>query len=438
MRKISCGLLALLAFSSQANAQALPANLIGNVLADGVVQTLIARGFAANDPRILSTVQAISVDAVSVSASAGAGGTWLGTMGSLSPVVLTGIAVGAGLIWYFGNNGLTYLAPPGSTTSNPVFSNGTVVSSPCWFITGGGCFGSPQESLSYLFSLTVAMYPTASYGVPSLTQNSSTQYTATYNYSIPPLYLNNSSGSKVITSMTATLACPAGSGYVTTAGGCVSAKLSASPYAGAPVVGVSLAVADANLPSNVQNAAITPDVLAELLNRVWKDAAGKTNYPGVPWSAARPTVSTDFTPYQNSNPSSAWPLTSGLTGTVPSTGITPNSSSPVNNPNASTPAASAPQVNLGTDPGITSPVLDAAPTGIFAPIQLLMSGWTNWSVPAHQGICPTWNVSPSISGHVFNINITEQCVLAEQYRAQIATAAMLSWIVIAVFIVLSA
>jgi hypothetical protein len=54
------------------------------------------------------------------------------------------------------------------------------------------------------------------------------------------------------------------------------------------------------------------------------------------------------------------------------------------------PAASAPLVNLGSDPGIGSPSLEATPTGaqILQPLTQLMPDLKNFQVPAHQAVCP--------------------------------------------------
>jgi hypothetical protein len=87
---------------------------------------------------------------------------------------------------------------------------------------------------------------------------------------------------------------------------------------------------------------------------------------------------------------------------------------------------------------VSAPTLDEPPSDLFKPIKDLLHPWMSWQVPAHAGQCPTWQAAPSIAGHVFNIDLSSHCELAEQYRHTIHAAAMACWVVIAAFIILSA
>lgn len=415
-----------------------PANKMGGAIASGIAQTLMRRGFAANDPRIVQTVASVGARVVPLAASAGSGATWLSMVSRLSPWVTGGVLVYQGITWYYDLQGKTYLAPPGTVTSTPIFSNGIAPGQPCWGLSFD-CFGSPQEALAFMFSTSKAQYPTASYGVPTLTQNSPTQYTAQYNYSIPELGLNNYSGTKIISSHTAAVVCPAGYGYSGSGqnpSACVSAGLANSPYAGGPVVGYAQQQAYENLPDAAKSASISPDLVSELANRIWKDAASQPDYSGVPFSPSAPVTPGDLAPQVNNHPAD-WPKTSGLVEPVPTTGASPIAL-PTSNPNQTLPPAGATKVDLGPDPGTPPPTLEEPPTDLFKPISDAMQPLLSWRVPSHSSTCPTWQANPSIAGHVFAIDVSYHCTLADQYRALIQGIATAAFAVMVVFIILDA
>lgn len=414
-----------------------PANKVGGALASGIAEALVRRGFAANDPRIAQTVLAVGARVPVLASAAGTGSTWLTVASRLSPWVTGGVLVYQGVSWYWDIQGKVYLAPPGSVTTTPVYSNGIVAGQLCWGISGD-CFGSPQEVLAFLFNSTKSQYPSASYGVPQLVSNSATQWTATYNYSIPEIYLNNYSGTKVIVSHTANVTCPQGSGYSGSGSmpnGCVSAGLSTSPYAGAPVVGATPQAAFDALPAQAKNAPLSSELAAEIANRHWKEAALQPGYNGVPFSSGTPVVPGDFSPAITNHPAD-WPLTSGINDPVPTTGSPV--SLPTSNPNEVAAPSGATKVDLGADPGTPPPTFEDLPTDLMKPIKDVMDPWLSWQVPSHGATCPTWHAAPSVSGKVFTIDISGHCDIVEQYRGIIAGVALAGWVIAAFFIVLSA
>lgn len=416
-----------------------PVSKVGAAYSQGIQQSLSNRGFTSTDPRVVQTINSVSKRTATLGAAAGAGATWLSTAGSLLPVVTAGVLVYEGVNWYFDNlTSKTYLQMPGSQSNGPVFSNGISSGKVCW-TAWSGCFGSPEEALSYGFSSTQATYPNASYGVPSLTQDSPTQYTAQYNYKIPEIYINNGSATKIISGSTWTgISCGAGYGVDTSKGaGCISAGLSKSPWANAPIQSYTPQQAYDMLPQNAKDAPLSSELASELLNRLWKEASKQPDYSGVPWSAQRPVAPEDFQPYKNSE-SSAWPKTSDLVGT-PTTPQNPIATPFPNANQISTPTSTTgTSSNLGVDPGVGLPTLESPPTNLFKPISDLFQPWMSWQVPNHSAVCPTWQATPSISGHFFSIDLSYHCTFAEQYRTLIYAAALAGWMVIAVFIILSA
>ena len=429
----------LLFYSQSSFSQALPvytapANKVGGALASGITQTLIRRGFAANDPRILQTINAVGARVIPLATAAGAGASWIGTIARLSPWVTAGVLVYQGVTWYMDNTGKVYLAPVGSTSAAPVFSNGIVQGQLCWGINAD-CFGSPQEALSYLFSLTVAQYPHASYGLPTLTHDSSTKYTAQYSYSIPELYLTNFSGTKVITSHNSNATCVAGSGYSgagSTPNGCVGAALATSPYAGAPLQSYTPQQAYDNLPAAAKSAPLGNELASETANRIWKDASAQPDYPGVPFSSPSPVVAQDFAPYQTTHPE-AWPPTSDLNLPVPVTGPSPVAL-PESNPDQTTSPSTAAKIDFGADPGVHSPTLESPDW--LQPLLNMLPGWRTASFTA-TGSCyqPTFDLRPVIPKVV---TMTSHCDLLEAQRSALSAVMSVVWVMVAAFIILRA
>jgi hypothetical protein len=411
-----------------------PTYKTGAAIAEGVSQTLIRRGFAANDPRILATVTAIGSRTAVTAAAAGAGATMLGTIARLNPYITGAMLIYQGINWYLDSTGKVTTQPTG-TVVQPIYSNGLQIGQLAWTVSGG-YWGSPQEAISYVFSQTINTYPNAVYSNVVTSYTNSTTATIAYNWNIPTIGSGSATKGATAVIWNGTVTCPAGSGFVSGTS-CTGAGLqnAGSGLGAAPVQSYTLQQAYNNLPSAAQTAALSPDLAAETANRLWRDAAAQPDYQGVPWSAANPTANTDFTSYQTAQPA-LWPTNSdwGTTSVPSGNPIT----SPDTNPNKTTSPSTATKVDLGADPGTPSPTLEDVPTNLFKPISDLLTPWTTWQVPNHSGTCPTWQASPSIAGHVFSIDLSYHCTFMEQYRGAMTAAAFACWLIIAAFIVLSA
>jgi hypothetical protein len=411
-----------------------PTYKTGAAIAEGVTQTLIRRGIAANDPKILATVTAIGARTATTVAAAGAGATMLGTIARLNPYITGAMLIYQGVNWYLDATGKVTTQPVG-TVIQPIYSNGLQTGQLAWTVQGG-YWGSPQEAMSYVFSQTINTYPSAVYSNVVTTFVNSTNANISYNYSIPTIGSGSATKTATASIWNGTVNCPAGSGFVSGTS-CTGAGLekAGTGLGTAPVQSYTLQQAYNNLPSAALSSSLSPDLAAETANRLWRDAAAQPDYQGVPWSAASPTTNTDFTPYQTAQPTS-WPTTGDWGGTpVPSGNpIT----SPDSNPNKTTAPSTATKVDLGADPGTPSPTLEDLPTDIFKPIKDLLAPWTSWQVPNHSGTCPTWQASPSIAGHVFYIDLSYHCTFMQNYSSAIYAAAIACWLILAAFIVLSA
>lgn len=417
-------------------ASAVALDLVGASVGQAVNATLVRRGFLSTDPRVLQTLTSMGVR----TAATGTGLTWAASAGRLVPWVTTGVAVYSGVKWWFDIQGKAYLAPPGSTSTAPIFSGGVKPGGQVYYLSNQAnvLAGSLQEAYAYMTSNMRSQYPDASYGVPSITQTTPTTWSVQYNYSIPSMYLNNKSGSVIgyVQTFNGTVTCASGVVFVSNTGKCTDAGMDNSPYAGAPIVGYDLETAYQNLPQTAKDALMSPELLAELSNRFWKDASAQPDYKGLPFDTSNPISAADATTAQNSNPQT-WPRTSDIIKPVPATAsdAIPN----VNpNPNQTNPGSGGTVVDLGPDPGNPAPTLPDTPTNIFKPISDSLQPFVSWTPPNHNGQCPTWSAAPSIAGHVFNIDLSSHCSIAEQYRSTIFAAALACWIVIAIFIILSA
>ncbi|WP_189461494.1 hypothetical protein [Jeongeupia chitinilytica] len=205
--------------------------------------------------------------------------------------------------------------------------------------------------------------------------------------------------------------------------------------------------------------AITPDMLnqplpdallAQIANRLWQIAASNPGYNGLPYSATNPITANDISSIRSQNPDIT-PKWNDLVNTTPSAPsyptvpispdpipVTPTNPSPVPNPNPSpvpNPSNNT-QVNLGPDPGIGQPALEAIPSAsdILKPLLDLFPDLRNFSMPGHSGECPR----PTFDVFGKSIQMNSQCDLAEQNRAVIFSIMTVTWLVIALFIVLSA
>lgn len=427
--------LALVAlFAPSAFSQALyapPVNKVGAALAEGLTQTLVSRGFAANDPRIFQTVRAVGARVLPLAAAAGSGSNWLALVARLSPWVTAGLLVYTGVKWYFDSQGNVV------TSIGAASPGGVVLGGDCYFVIGSSfCAGSPEQAMVwYVTTQTYWVDVTVLTLTPQSTSGPSARYLASYSGhrqgDTVTIWQNYNQYS--IFAGTASATCPGGQGALN--GACVSANMDKYQPASSSSSPQPIQTAYNNLPQAAKDGSLSPELAAELANRIWRDAALQPGYDGVPWSSARPVQSSDFSPFQTAHPGD-WPSTSSLNDAVP-TASTPLTS-PESNPNQVNAPTSATKVDLGPDPGVAPPSLEDPPTQLFKPIKDLMSPWLNWSVPSHSSECPTFQASPSIAGRVFTIDLSTHCTFVEPYRATVLAVSLACWAVLAAFIILAA
>lgn len=423
----------MLSLVANANAQALPSR-IGQQIAAVVKNKVGLRGFAANDPRFGATVAAVGTAVVEIGTAVVVAGTapaW-GTI--LASAVIAGV-VGYGIQalanWIFNKDG-TVTISAGAGSGGPVLPAGK-----CYTIQGTGCYASISDAF-------------AAYGVPPGTVSGSDQYGAyiwttyltfgavpgyqywnvkrcrppspcAYDYSTgnwPDVTPNDHQAAYLI-------------GMIEGSPGAVRIADSAPPTA--PTT-TSVAAALATLSDSDKAKPLPDQVIADLADAAWRQAANQPGYNGVPYSLTDPVTQVDVATARAANPAVPQATVGDLAEPILSSnplGQTSPGTAPATNP-----AASSPQVNLGDDPGIGFPMLETIPTAqqIIDPLAGLAPSLKSWVVPAHMAECP----KPTFDLFNKHIVMDQQCAVFEDHRATLYNAMLVAWALIALFIILSA
>lgn len=192
---------------------------------------------------------------------------------------------------------------------------------------------------------------------------------------------------------------------------------------------------------------VSPEALAMMVNEYWRQAAAEPGYDGIPYPASNPVTSAEVQAWAQANPGSVptvqslvTPVSNPSTDLVPSISTQPSTPvTPVTSPTpptATNPAQDQPEINLGVDPNIGAPGLEATPTAqmILQPLLSLLPDMKSYVVPGHTGDCPR----PVIQVFESSILMDQHCTLFEQQRALMYAAGLLAFSLAALFIVLSA
>lgn len=426
-------ILVMLSLVANANAQALPAR-IGQQIAAVVKNKVGIRGFAANDPRFGATVAAVGTAVVEIGTAVVVAGTapaW-GTV--LATAVIAG-AVGYGIQslanWLFNKDG-TVTVSAGAGSSGPVLAAGK-----CYTASGSGCYGSISDAMSAMGITPGTVSGTDQYGgyvwttyvifgavpgyqyynVKRCRPPSPCSYDF-YTGNWPDVSPNDSHAAKYV-------------GLINGSPSAVQIADNAPPSAPTtkPVAEALAALSDTD------KAKPLPDqVIADLADAAWRHAANQPGYNGVPYSLTDPVTQADVAAARAANPAVPQATVGDLAEPISSSnplGQTSPSTSPATNP-----AASSPQVNLGDDPNIGFPTLEATPTAqqIIDPLAGLAPSLKSWVVPAHMAECP----KPAFDLFGKHIIMDQQCSMFEEHRSTLYNAMLVAWALIALFIVLSA
>lgn len=224
-----------------------------------------------------------------------------------------------------------------------------------------------------------------------------------------------------------------------------------------PQVGANLPSAISSLTSDQQAKPVNPQLLATLADTAWKQAASQPGYSGLPYDASDPITAVDAQALQQSSPS-AWPTVGDAVS--PQASTNPDASaSPWSLPAPSTSGSTSPGTGTSTNPGTSTgttpssqpidwgtfspPALEETPTvgSILDPLFNLWPAWTSFSFPQHQSVCPTPSVTlPATVINGATLHFTQMCdfLEANNVRYAMQAAFAVAWAIVIVFIVMGA
>lgn len=201
---------------------------------------------------------------------------------------------------------------------------------------------------------------------------------------------------------------------------------------------------------------VNQQLLADTANKAWQQAAAQPGYAGEPYPVSQPLTTIDVARWTSANPASdptiddllrpatnpvtypeGVPISPTVVYVAPSNPTSPTTSgnvNVVNTPNVN--VVNNVKVDFGPDPGIGTPGLEATPTGseILHPLTSLFPEFRSFQTPQHVGECP----KPTFDVFGKSIVMDAQCTIAEQHRASLAAVMMAVWLLVGLFILLSA
>lgn len=447
MRKIFVLLICFLVLVPRVFAQALPVSPMQNAVSGVMQQKMISRGFAANDPRFGATLSSASstiggvagTTAAAITVGAVTAPAWVtvALAAGVGAVVTYAVTLGLDALvnWLFRTDGKIDQLAGGNLSYD---ANGFNAGDTVWrYRDFGGQthYGGSPEPLARQFRYD------------DLVRQGVTQP------SEPTCFANGSVGYycgnyQVTLDGTAPVTC--GRGMQAIGSTCVAYSYPL-PNQVQTQTGLTPQQAINNLSSTDKDKQLNPVILAALADQAWKNAAAQPGYNGLPYQAADPITQADAARWQAANPNS-WPKVSDFVnpqatpsgGTAASPWVLPNTASPVSSYNPSTSPqqttstnpSTQPVSNLGPDPGIGQPTLEATPTAqqILQPILSLFPDLRSYVVPSHTGVCP----KPSMDLWGKHLVLDGHCNLLEDNRAAIQAVMAMVWVMVALFIILAA
>lgn len=193
--------------------------------------------------------------------------------------------------------------------------------------------------------------------------------------------------------------------------------------------------------------------LADLANAAWRKAASDPNYQGLPYSATNPLTAQDVASWQAAHPGQMPTLGDLLApatnpsfpgvpispvvypGPVPDPGPGPGPQ-PIPGQSQNVNVMNSPRIDMGPDPNTPAPTLEDTPTAdiILKPLTSLFPELRGFQTPGHASQCP----KPVFDVFGKSIVMDQHCTLMEQHRQALAAAMLVVWLLVGLFILLSA
>ncbi|MGG7605407.1 hypothetical protein [Massilia sp. BKSP1R2A-1] len=218
----------------------------------------------------------------------------------------------------------------------------------------------------------------------------------------------------------------------------------------------SLDAAVSGMDASQKATKLSPEVLAQLVDKAWQNAASQPNYQGLPYSATQPVTPAEVTSWQNENPSLnptlgdllvpavapgtvAVPISPDVTlspSPNPDPGTGEPTPAPVGTTNVNVVNVPTVRVEWGADPGIGASSLEQTPTAsaILSPLLNLMPSLRNFAVPAHNSVCP----KPSFSMFEKQIVMEAHCAVLDDVKPTLYAVMGFVWLMLGAIIILRA
>lgn len=440
-----CLLVAFIPFRSWGLSQSDPSYWNMNRALSGVTQSAIqSRGFSASDPRIYGTLQGmgqIGLATASGAAGAAAGAGAVTLAGLTAPawgsvVLFAAVSAVVGYTVNLAINGLVGWLFRSDQKIDESVAAGSV--DPSNGITAGGQGWRASDNVNFIwggdytavgnqarYNIAVRGGQGASFQPATCTQTSSYQATC------------GSVGVSLQSGAPGT--CPSGSFWM-------GNSCSVYGYSvGGTYNAQTLQQAIDRISASERNKPLNPQLVAAVANQLWRQAAAVPGYQGIPYPMSNPITAAEAQTWQTAN-ASTWPTVSDFVSPIStadpgaySLPVDPKASTvtPATGANPGTSNASTqPQINLGSDPGIGQPTLEATPTAaqILAPILGLLPDLRSFNAGTHTSVCPRSTLS--LFGQTQTME--SHCTLLDNNKAVIQAAMAVSWALLALFIILSA
>lgn len=370
----------------------------GDAMAGVIQQKIVSRGFAANDPRFIATEAAIgtALTATATGLAAAAGAPLWATI-AIGAVTAGAVALGISAVtqWIFNADGTATV--PGTTSApynGQTWSDGMTATNIRLDTNGGPLFaGAVDSGLRVGGTLPFNFWWCGPHNELTC----------------------------VLKPMTAAML-----------NGQAVAPVTASPSS----LVSNVPQADMSLPAS-------PQLLAQAVNNAWQRAAAQPGYQGMPFIASDPVTAADVSAWQSASPASyptvgdmLSPAVNPATSAVAPLAAPGSQVQPGVNPGTSTAPSGTPQVNLGTDPVVPLPTLEATPTAqmILNPLLGLFPDLKSFVVPSHSSQCP----KPSLSLFGRTMVMDGHCVLLDSVQPTLYAVMAAVWLMVAMFIILAA
>jgi hypothetical protein len=461
MHKFMVSIFALLFSINTFAGQALPVTPMQRAISGAVQIKAAKRGFAVNDPRYGATLNSISAGAGSV-----AGATAAAVVaGAITAPAWATVAVAAGvgavvtvLVTLAIDGAVEWLFSPDEKDATPITqkkkahsggtpqtSGGLIAGEAYWKTNNymaGDAMSTIQAAYADTYNSTYKNFTTYSFYLDGCAADSST----TFNCIVKRIskadgaFTNYSNFRASYFASGAPRNCP--QGQVSNLTACVAPQT--VPDNAPDNLKLSAQQAINNLSPVELAKPLSPEIVAPLADKLWRDAAAQPGYAGLPYLANDPITAQELDAWRQQNPQS-WPTVQDFVAPQPATSqpwtlpIVPTSTKqdPSQNPSPNTnPAANNPLQNLGPDPNIGSPNLETTPTAqqILQPLLNLFHDFRSFIVPSHQSACP----KPSVDIFGKNYVMESHCKISEDQRSALHAVMAAVWVLSAAIIILKA